>query len=482
MHRAVGVDRRVAQDCVHTDVCVIGAGPAGICLASRLAQLGHDVCLVERTPFPRSRLGESLSPGVLALLDAIGASEAVTRAGFARVREVLVHWEEERPYLREDPDARGMVVDRGLFDRLLLDHSRSLGVRVLNPAVIRGRRCDEAGHTISVDSGGARLDIRATFLADASGRAGALRAQRRRTGRRTLALYGYWIGADLPRQPRIEAAAEAWFWGVPLPDGSYNTQVFVDWDRARDRCTTSVERDFHALIHGSTLLAGCGDARLRSRVRAIDATPYLDEESVTRSTIKVGDAGLALDPLSSTGVQKAIQTALAGAIVINTLLRRPGLADAAMHFYGNSLADASARHSAWAADHYRSAAGRFGSRFWSDRAAGAGPSPPQGPTGNRARSRAPDAPLAPSPQIKVVDLPCLEGDFVTIKPSVQHPKLDGPLTFLGGYDLAALLRLLRPGMTPRAIAFAWSGCVPLSSAMAITDWLFDRGLLVPHGG
>lgn len=470
----------ITQDFRYADVCVIGAGPAGICLASRLAQLGHEVCLIERTPFPRSRLGESLSPGVLTLLETTGAREAVTRAGFSRVREIMVHWEQERPHLRRDPEARGMLVDRALFDLLLLEHARCLGVRVLHPAVIRECRHDEAGFALDVDSGGASLRIRAAFLADASGRAGVLPARRRQTGHRTLAFHGYWTGADLPRQPRIEAGAEAWLWGVPLPDGSYNTLVFVDWERVRGHRARSVERDFHELILGSTLLAGIRDARLRGRVQATDATPYLDEESVTRSTIKVGDAGLALDPLSSSGVQKAIQTALAGAIVVNTLLRRPGLADSAIRFYRNSLADASARHRAWAVNHYRSVADRFGSRFWRDRAVGADPSPPQRPTDSRTRARAPDAPLAPSPRLEIVDLPCLEEDFVTIKPAVQHPALDGPLTFLGGYELAALLRLLRPGMTPRAIARAWSSRVPLPAAMAITDWLFDHKLLVPH--
>src|SRR5262245_24476113 len=42
------------------EICVMGAGPAGSTYAARMAQLGHDVCIVEAARFPRARLGESL--------------------------------------------------------------------------------------------------------------------------------------------------------------------------------------------------------------------------------------------------------------------------------------------------------------------------------------------------------------------------------------------------------------------------------------
>ena len=37
-------------------VCVIGAGPAGSTFAARMAQLGHDVCLVERAIVSRAAI------------------------------------------------------------------------------------------------------------------------------------------------------------------------------------------------------------------------------------------------------------------------------------------------------------------------------------------------------------------------------------------------------------------------------------------
>lgn len=60
---------------------VIGGGPAGASFATRMAQLGHGVTLIERLAFPRRTLGKSLTPGVLDLLAAIGARQAVSEPG-----------------------------------------------------------------------------------------------------------------------------------------------------------------------------------------------------------------------------------------------------------------------------------------------------------------------------------------------------------------------------------------------------------------
>src|SRR5688500_17961782 len=208
-------------------ICVIGGGPAGSTFAARMALLGHEVCLVERARFPRSHLGESLSPGVLPLIETIGAREAAESAGFRRVRRVHVNWA-DGPQVREDPREEGLLVDRGSFDQLLLERAKALGVHVVQPASVRERVREHGGWRICLESEGGTSEIRAAFLADASGRGAGGSGARRRTGCRTLALYAYWRGNDLPVEPRIEAGADAWYWGVPLPDGTYNTLVFVD--------------------------------------------------------------------------------------------------------------------------------------------------------------------------------------------------------------------------------------------------------------
>jgi flavin-dependent dehydrogenase len=453
------------------DVCVIGGGPAGSSLAAQLSGLGHSVVLVERAEFPRKHVGESLTPGARVLLESIGAGAVFEESGALAAGPVLVNWEDG---LREriDPENRGTLVDRGVFDALLLRHAGAAGVRILQPAVFRDCSPSEVGMRITVDCGGETIHVSARFLADASGRRFATGGRKRRTGARTTAYYAYWQGFDLPRRPRIEAGDDAWYWGVPIPDGTYNTLVFTD---PRPYSPDVVQQ----MVAQSGLLEGCRDTHLVSPFQATDATPYIDEECITRRSIKVGDAALAIDPLSSSGVQKAIQTALSGAVVVNTLLRKQELRDAAMEFYRSSLADASERHRRWAAEYYGAAAATRGAEFWQQRASGDDPEEPV--AGWNAGDFA-EEPLALSADLKLVELPCIDGEFVTLKAALQHPALERPVTYVGGLEMPPLVRRLRERMRPMEIALLWSDQIPIRTGLALTGWLVRNGILTrAHG-
>ena len=65
---------------------------------------------------------------------------------------------------------------------------------------------------------------------------------------------------------------------------------------------------------------------------------------------------------------------------------------------------------------------------------------------------------------------------------LHHPRLAAPLVFLGGRELAPLLKTLPPGRTPLQIAQSWSNRMPLESGMAIAGWLVTHGILVEQHG
>jgi flavin-dependent dehydrogenase len=462
-----------------TDICVIGAGPAGSTLAIRLAELGHEVCLIERVDFPRPHIGESLSPDIWPQLDVIGARANVAAAGFTLCRWALVRWGSDAPQRRDLGERPGLLVDRGRFDQLLLDLARARGVRVLQPARIVVKQRHSEGWRLCIDVAGQRIRLNVRYLADASGRSAALRGPKLRQAPRTLALYAYWRGGPLPDEPRIEAGESEWYWGVPLPDGNYNTMVLFDPAELRARGPRSATAMFRALIGASGLTAGYPALRLASAVHAADATPLLDSDPISGESIKVGEAAVAIDPLSSSGVSKAVRTALAGAVAVNTILRRAGQGPAAMQFYRESLAQAFERHRRWAGAFYRQIAERRGGSFWCNRAAVAQDVPKPVTGGDLAGVRLSELHLGMSRLARIVDTPCIVGDFIEIRRALIHPSLDRAVAFLDGRELAPLLARIRDGMTPVDLAEAWSPAVPLPAGLAITGWLLGQGVLTP---
>jgi flavin-dependent dehydrogenase len=411
------------------------------------------------------------------LLASAHVQDVIEAAAFPKVSGVWVKWADELT-LRQDAREQGILVDRGEFDLRLLERARDFGVRVYQPARILEQVWDGAQWRVRVEADANTTEIRVDFVADATGRRQT--RQRAIAGHSTLAVYGYWRGKSLPTTPRIEAGRDAWYWGVPLPDGTYNTLVFIDPEQFRGVAGTTLTERFLELVSASDLMENGGDAELIEPPHAIDATAYLSNEPVATNRIEIGDAAVAIDPISSSGVQKAIQTALSGAIVTNTLLRRPEAAEAAISFYCGQLADSFERHRQWAGQHYREVADRNNHSFWSKRAAISGPDVISAPVTN---SRAPTtAPLALSRDLKFVRTPCLRGDFVSLADALHHPRLASPLVFLGGRELAPLLQGLPASLTLPQIAQSWSRRMPFASGMAIAGWLVSHGILVEQNG
>lgn len=452
-------------------VCVMGGGPAGSIFAIRMAQLGHQVELIESAVFPRPHLGESLSQGVLPLLLSAGAGGAV--AGARAVRHVEVAWDGP-PLIREDEREGGLLVDRGRFDGWLLDHARALGLRIHQPARIVDRQQNGDGWHIAIETQNGREDIQVDFLADARGRGAAGTWRRETTGPATLALHAYWKGPGLPAHPVIRAGDDAWYWAVPLPDGSCNIQAFVDAREFGAARKEALEARYLHLLERS----GFTLAARASPVKATDATPYVARNAATPASIALGEVALALDPLSSSGVQRAIQTALAGAIVANTLMRLPASADAAMAFYRSSLAEASARHRKWATSYYAEAARARPAAFWHKRAASMPADMLHGPVASTDAASIAAQPVELSRHLVIEDMPCIEGDYVTLKRALYHPGLASPVAYLGNQPLAPLVSDLRPGTTLVEIAQGWSRRMPFKSALSIAIWLRNNGVLV----
>ncbi len=134
MHSAPGVD---------TDALVIGAGPAGASTAIRLAHAGWRVVLVEQHEYPRQKVcGECIAANNMALIDELGiglkfrqlAGAELRKVGWMSASATLVG---DFPASAADAYRFGRALGRDVFDSLLLERARSVGVRILQPAKVR---------------------------------------------------------------------------------------------------------------------------------------------------------------------------------------------------------------------------------------------------------------------------------------------------------------------------------------------------------
>lgn len=481
---------------------MIGGGPAGAAVALRLARLGHEVTLVERAAFPRAHVRESLPPSILPVLDALGVRERVECAGFLRPGGALVEWDGPRRAAGDAASPPGFQVDRARFDALLLDAARAAGARVLQPARAERPIRQPQGWQVPLREAGT---VQARFLIDAAGRHAGLGRRHRRDSPGTAALYGYWYGAGLEgAETRVEAGDEAWYWGAPLPDGSFNAAVFVD--RARCAGLKRQERQalYARLLERSALLRACLGGRLAGEVRVCDATAGHDENPIDDTSAKVGEAALAIDPLSSQGVQVSLRTALQASVCVHTIRARPRNGGLAQGFYADQVRAAARRHARLASRHYATAARTRAAGFWHARAAagadrasatlvpkGAYPNPYararegmergwEG-TGGIYPRPGPDQRLAVSPAARLRRKAVLEDDWIVERAALEHPALEAPVAFVAGLEVARLLDTLTAHPTPRRFIQHWSREIPAEKAAAVLEWLWRNGVAVSAG-
>lgn len=438
---------------------MIGGGPSGSTLALRLAQLGRAVALIEKDRFPRRHVGESLTSGVLPLLDVAGLRVNAEAAGFLGPQPATVSWKGELKRF-EPQDGGGYVVDRGLFDSVLVHAARESGVRVFQPAHIVDRTFADAW-SIRLDSG---ETLTSKYLADAGGRSRVLSGPKIEYGTRTLAMYAYWLGVDpYHRDTLVEAGESEWYWGAPLPGGDFSAMVCMDAENAHPSL-------YPELMRGSRLLwpllanAVCGE------VRVCDATSFRDETPVTPHSIKVGEAAISIDPLSSQGVQTSIGTALHAAVVINTIMDRPDDAELAMDFYRKRLKDSAGFHARAAGQFYREQFDVCGSDFWRKRA-----------RVDDLRTATSRTPVQPDLRVQVsqravfVTVGIVNGSHIVREDGVE---LDGKWSaYVGEARVADLLRALDGSMTAMEVVRCWSRRISSAQSLQTLQWAWSEGLI-----
>lgn len=342
-----------AQEC---DVLVIGGGPAGSTVAPLLHALGHRVVLLEKSHHPRFHIGESLLPANLPLFRKLGVAEEIEAIGMPKhAAEFISPWHENSQEYRfaegwNKALPNAYQVERARFDHVLIENARRKGVEVIEGCEVLSvdlERPDGGAEIRAKTEDGQARTWRARFVADASGRdtflSSRLQWKVRSKVHNSVAVYAHYRGA-VRREGRGEGDITlfwfdyGWFWFIPLVGGVTSVGM-VTWPHfLKTRGGMSIEEFLRKGIDScAPLAARLQEAQMVTKAVATGNFSYSSRRCHGRNFVLLGDAFAFVDPVFSSGVWLAMHSGDHAAGTIDTCLRHPEAAPAALREFDRMM-------------------------------------------------------------------------------------------------------------------------------------------------
>ena len=329
------------------DVAILGAGPAGATVARRLATHGARVTLIAPTAQAPTR--EGFSSRTRDLLVAEGFESVVAQMRVHVPRSGT--WGEGRAVSGGE-----WLVDRAtLGDAWSQDAVRSGARRIESPAT----RIHRTPSGVTVEAGA--RSIHARLMVDARGRRGP-----QQRGPLLLAVGRRFVSRSGNPRTAVHAWSSGWCW---LADDGTETYVQLT---GRPRVAGTPDGWFLAAAAEIPDLSDVLGAPATGSMAARPAHARLGRPEIDAAVWHVGDAAMALDPLSGQGVYEAVRGASVVAAALRTILENdaPAVAALARRFVAERYTDAWTRCVTAAQGFYAENSAR--GPFWSVTAAAYG--------------------------------------------------------------------------------------------------------------
>lgn len=330
------------------DVAIIGAGPAGSVAAIELARAGLDVVVVDRSDFPRFRIGESMLPHTQRLMEELDLMDRVRALPHMVKKGLEVEFGDGRreaaaisfAEMFGDGVKRTFNIRRSVFDRMLADVAAEHGAEYRFGETVTGFDSLAQGD-VRLRLGDRRLH--ADWLVDASGQACVLGrhlgTRRFLPGFRNVAYFEHFEGVrrntgDRDGFATLAMCREGWFWMIPIDETTTSIGAVIDDRLAREIPVAPNRRLQWCLEHCPAMASRMEQASGPETNQVVGDFSYTCGPHAADGWFMVGDAAAFIDPVWSTGVSLGLDGGVHAARRIIDVARgrlRPVAATAAHH-------------------------------------------------------------------------------------------------------------------------------------------------------
>ncbi len=327
------------------DVAIIGGGPAGSTVATLLKRYRPtlDVVVIEREKFPRDHVGESHLPAISEILAEMGVWDKIEAANFPIKIGATYRWgrtdqlwdfeflagedfiDEPRPgKFVGQRRALAFQVDRSIYDKILLDHAREIGCRVLESTAVRAIQRDgdritglQVQDWPAQGTSGEPERLEARYYVDCSGEAGIIRKAMgvevdSPTKLRNIAIWDYYQDATWAvtlgsggTRIQIMSLGWGWIWFIPISTTRTSVGLVVPAEYFKSTGLSTEEIFLKAIAEEPLISSLLRDARRENALQATKDWSFVAQRLTGENWLLAGDSCGFADPILSAGMTLA---------------------------------------------------------------------------------------------------------------------------------------------------------------------------------
>ncbi len=334
------------------DVAIIGGGPAGSTAATLLGQKGYRVIVFEKEKFPRFHIGESLLPYSMGTFDRLGV-RAKLDARFlpkygAEIRTCCgtnaAKFKFKDAY-RVKYD-RAYQVTRSEFDKVLLDHAAENGAAIMEGTAVENLRFGDEAIGITIKTGGVMRETGALYVIDCSGRNAVIgnffQLKKPYPNLKKLSIFAHYENVvrdegDEGTYTRLVAGRDRWFWMIPLSETRTSVGVVMEISAFKALKRQPEEALDLMLREQPEIWSRMTHSTRGSPVYSESDYSYRNRSLIGERWLLAGDAAGFIDPIFSTGVFIAIESAAHAADAIDAAFKNPKCRATAFRKYAREI-------------------------------------------------------------------------------------------------------------------------------------------------